>query len=216
MNRPVDVEQLFGFSETRRQLVLWRVFRWVACPATCIRDELAFHIVNGDDDPPFHAAVVAAAEAEFRNGRSAQPNKLGVSRLDAYFDPNERRYFITLQSVELAIKEEQAKTARGADPAESDGTIPNAAERRPADRSPVSEDAREEIKELKREVMNLTITDRVKEQVIKHYEKDRSQFAQERKEYIEKLMTFNRRIGELETQVLQLAAPSTPVEAAVL
>lgn len=162
----------------------------------------------------FESAGVARTERSIINW--SQPNKLGVSRLDAYFDPNERRYFITPQSVELAIKEEQAKTTRGADPTESSGTIPNAAERRPADRSPASEDAKEEIEELKREVMNLTITDRVKEQVIKHYEKDRSQFAQERKEYIEKLMTFNRRIGELETQVLQLAAPSTPVEAAVL
>ena len=162
----------------------------------------------------FESAGVARTERSIINW--SQPNKLGVSRLDAYFDPNERRYFITAQSVELAIKEEQAKTTKGADLAVSDGTIPNAAERRPADHSPASEDAREEVEELKREVMNLTITDRVKEQVIKQYEKDRSQFAQERKEYIEQLMTFNRRIGELETQVLQLAAPRTPIEATAL
>jgi hypothetical protein len=150
----------------------------------------------------FESAGVARTERSIINW--CQPNKLGVSRLDAYFDPNERRYFITPQSVELAIKEEQAKTTRSAAPAESDATIPKAAERRPADRSPVSEDVREEIEELKRKVMNLTITDRVKEQVIKQYEKDRAQFAQERKEYIEQLMTFNRQIGEMETQLLQL------------
>ena len=160
----------------------------------------------------FESAGVARTERSIINW--CQPNKLGVSRLDAYFDPNERRYFITPQSVELAIKEEQAKTTRGADTAESNGTIPNAAERHPADRSPASEDARKEIEELKHEVMNLTITDHVKGQVIKQYEKDRSEFAQERKEYIEQLMTFNRRIGELETQVLQLAAPRTTAEAA--
>ena len=160
----------------------------------------------------FESAGVARTERSIINW--CQPNKLGVSRLDAYFDPNERRYFITPQSVELAIKEEQAKTTKGTDPAESVGTIPNAAERHPADRSPASEDARKEIEELKHEVMNLTITDHVKGQVIKQYEKDRSEFAQERKEYIEQLMTFNRRIGELETQVLQLAAPRTTAEAA--
>jgi hypothetical protein len=32
--------------------------------------------------------------------------------LDAYYDPNERKYFITPQSVELAIKEEQHKTQK--------------------------------------------------------------------------------------------------------
>ena len=153
----------------------------------------------------FESAGVARTERSIINW--CQPNKLGVSRLEAYFDPNERRYFITPQSVELAIKEEQAKTTRSADPAESEGTIPKAVERRPTDRSPASEDARKEIEELKHEVMNLTITDHVKGQVIKQYEKDRSEFAQERKEYIEHLMAFNRRIGTLETQLLQLGAP---------
>ena len=153
----------------------------------------------------FESAGVARTERSIINW--CQPNKLGVSRLEAYFDPNERRYFITPQSVELAIKEEQAKTTRSADPAESEGTIPKAVERRPTDRSPASEDARKEIEELKHEVMNLTITDHVKGQVIKQYEKDRSEFAQERKEYIEQLMAFNRRIGTLETQLLQLGAP---------
>ena len=66
---------------------------------------------------------------------------------------------------------------------------------------------RQPKEELKREIMNLTITDRVKDHAIKQDEKDRSQFAQERKEYIDQLMTFNRRIGTLETQLLQLGAP---------
>ena len=155
----------------------------------------------------FESAGVARTERSIINW--CQPNKLGVSRLEAYFDPNERRYFITPQSVAFAIKEEQAKATKVSPVAESVGTIPKPAEKRSADRSPVSEDDREEFEELKREVMNLTITDRVKEQVIKQYEKERSQFAQERKEYIEQLLTYNRRIGELETQVLQLAAPGS-------
>jgi hypothetical protein len=39
-----------------------------------------------------------------------QKDRNGVSRLDCYFDPNERKYYITPQSVERAIEEEKAKT----------------------------------------------------------------------------------------------------------
>ena len=155
----------------------------------------------------FESAGVARTERSIINW--CQPNKLGIPRLDAYFDPNEHRYFITPQSVELAIKEEQAKTTNNSGPAESEAPIPHGGERRSGARGLTSAANPEEVAELQREVMNLTITDRVKEQVIKQYEKERSQFAQERKEYIEQLLTYNRRIGELETQVLQLAAPGS-------
>jgi len=37
-----------------------------------------------------------------------QSNRQGIAKLDSYFDPNERKYFVTPQSVTLAIKEEQA------------------------------------------------------------------------------------------------------------
>ena len=39
-------------------------------------------------------------------------NPTGDARLDAYFDPNERKYFITLKSLELAIAEEQTKAVK--------------------------------------------------------------------------------------------------------
>ena len=73
LQRPVQVEQLLGFAETCWQLVLRRIFGRIAWPTADVRHELAIRIVNGDDDPAFHAAVVAAAKAEFGNGRSAQP-----------------------------------------------------------------------------------------------------------------------------------------------
>src|SRR5438874_1986906 len=38
-----------------------------------------------------------------------QPNHQGVARLGAFFDTNERKYFITPHSVTAAIREEQAK-----------------------------------------------------------------------------------------------------------
>jgi len=58
----------------------------------------------------FEVAGVARTERSIINW--CQLNSQGVARLDAYFDPNERRYYITPQSVELAIAEEKAKAAR--------------------------------------------------------------------------------------------------------
>ena len=161
----------------------------------------------------FESAGVARTERSIINW--CQPNKLGMPRLDAYYDPNERRYFITPQSVELAIKEEQAKAIRTGEPTESGNPIPKVADRHSAARPAPTVESEEALKDLQREVMNLTITDRVKEQVIKQYEKERGQFALERKDYIEQLLTFSRRVGELETKVLQLAAPRTASETPV-
>src|SRR5450432_4520662 len=45
-----------------------------------------------------------------------QPNHQGIARLDAFFDTNERKYFITPQSATAAIREEQAKQAGGEPP----------------------------------------------------------------------------------------------------
>jgi len=85
----------------------------------------------------FEAAGVARTERSITNW--CQPNKMGVARLENYFDPNERKYFISPKSVEL--------------------------------------------------------------------QKEREGFAQERQGYVGKLMNFNRKVGELETKLLQLEAP---------
>ena len=50
----------------------------------------------------------------------------GVARLAAYFDPNERKYYVTPQSVGLAIQEEKAKAVKISglqSPAETFGTM---------------------------------------------------------------------------------------------
>jgi hypothetical protein len=57
----------------------------------------------------FEAAGVARSERSIVNW--CQPNRQGIPRLDSYYDPNERKYFITPQSVEAAIAEEKAKAA---------------------------------------------------------------------------------------------------------
>ena len=46
----------------------------------------------------FESAGVARTERSIINW--CQPNRQGIARLDSYFDPNERKYYITPQSVE--------------------------------------------------------------------------------------------------------------------
>src|SRR6267378_2623735 len=58
----------------------------------------------------FEEAGVPRTERSIINW--CQPNRTGVARLDSYFDPNEHKYFITPQSVTLAIREEQAKASK--------------------------------------------------------------------------------------------------------
>jgi len=147
----------------------------------------------------FEAAGVARTERSIINW--CQPNKMGVPRLDCYFDPNERRYFISLQSVELAIKEEQAKTSKTLQSSEPDRSAPKASEIN-TDNSASSRDNIEsdEAKSLEREVRDLRITNQAKDYYIDRLEKERENF-------VEKLMISSHRVGELEAKLLQLGPP---------
>src|SRR3984957_13442742 len=149
----------------------------------------------------FETAGVARTERSITNW--CQPNKLGVARLDAYFDPNERRYFITPQSAEQAIGEEKAKAAKGqsSEPVES---IPKDSEREQNPALKPSEIDIGEVTELKKQVRDLEITNRAKDLYIDRLDKERDAFGMERQGYVEKLMQFNRKVGELETKLLQL------------
>ena len=69
----------------------------------------------------FEAAGVGRTERSIVNW--GQPNKKGIARLDSYFDPNERKYFITPQSVEQAIAEEKAKAAKTNEYSEPVGNV---------------------------------------------------------------------------------------------
>src|SRR5207244_6946255 len=60
----------------------------------------------------FEQAGVPRTERSIINW--CQPNRHGIARLDAFFDTNERKYFITSQSVTLAIQEEQSKQSADA------------------------------------------------------------------------------------------------------
>ena len=58
----------------------------------------------------FEAAGVARTERSIVNW--CQPNRQGIVRLDSYFDPNERKYYITPQSVEAVIQEEIQRASK--------------------------------------------------------------------------------------------------------
>jgi hypothetical protein len=121
------------------------------------------------------------------------------------YDPNERKYFVSPQSVELAIAEERAKAAKindaeafGKD-SESFRTVPHDSEigKKPA---PASEDDASQIKELERENLDLKITNRAKDIVIERIQNERETFFNQ-------LLMANRKMGELENKLLQLGAP---------
>jgi hypothetical protein len=152
----------------------------------------------------FEAAGVARTERSIVNW--CQPSRIGIPRLDSYFDPNERKYYITPQSVELAIAEEKAKAVKINEPAELVRTVPNNSER-PSTTVGSSKPDEGRLKDLEPEVMDLKITNKGKDFFIEQLQKERESFVQERQDYVEKLMNFNHKVGELETKLLQLEGP---------
>lgn len=149
----------------------------------------------------FELAGVARSERSIVNW--CQPNQHGVARLGCYLDPNERRYFITLESVERAIKEEHAKATREKPASVPAGTTPNFTAA-----SHSSGDEHADSASLELELRDLQITNRAKDMVISKLD---AQLQADRKEFVEKLTQFSRKVGELETTIKQLAAPNGPL-----
>jgi hypothetical protein len=163
----------------------------------------------------FEAAGVARTERSIINW--CQPNKTGVCRLENYFDPNDRKYFISPQSVELAIQEEKAKAIRTPDspegvgriPKDSEafGNVPKGSERSPSTAGEMADEDKGRVRELEKEVIDLKITNRGKDYFIEQLQKEREGFAEERKGYVDELMKSQKQVGELEAKLLQLGAP---------
>jgi len=146
----------------------------------------------------FETAGVARSERSIVNW--CQRNALGVGKLDAYFDPNDRKYFITPESVDLAIAEEKAKAVRyGHDVEEVVKAPQQTGESMPSANTDMPADAKK-VKELETEVRNLKITNQVKDQFI-------DLLKQEREGMVEQLTASERRVGELETKLLQIESP---------
>lgn len=153
----------------------------------------------------FEAAGVARTERSIVNW--CQPNRQGVARLDCYFDPNERKYYLTPESVERAIQEELAKGTKTTPVTETVGTIPQDSEHDLKSPTEDSEAKTDSARELEREVIDLKIANRSKDYFIELLQKEREEFSVERQGYVEKLIESNRKVGELETRLLQLEGP---------
>lgn len=144
----------------------------------------------------FESAGVARTERSVINW--CQPNRQGITRLDSYYDPNERKYYITPQSVEAVIQEEIQRANKSSEPSTSEafgspvahvkhsGNINNTDEKR--------------LKELEREIFDLQIANRGKDYLIGELNKDR-------KSFYDQLLNANRIVGQLETKLNQLSGP---------
>ena len=147
----------------------------------------------------FEAAGVARTERSVTNWCRA--NKTGIARLDAHFDQNERRYFITPESVNAAIQEELARAKNNA-PADSAAIVDDPGDWGAADPN--------QMKVLELEIRDLKIASGVKDKYIALLQSERTEFGRERQGYIEQLTRSSRQIGELETKLRQIDTPIRP------
>lgn len=133
-----------------------------------------------------------------------RPNPHGVARLDCFLDQNERKYFITPQSVDLAIKEEQAKAEKNQlGGAGEIGRIPTQSELNEAGDD--LERGSKSAKALQAKVNRLEIEVAVKDQLIERYDADRS-------EALERIESAGRYTGRLEARVLEVDGPDKLLE----
>jgi hypothetical protein len=148
----------------------------------------------------FEAAGVARTERSIVNW--CQPNRTGIARLDAYYDPNDRRYYITRHSIDQVIREEldKGKGEPTQIPAEPVKNLRNASDRPTPERQGPREPDGEDLKTLRQEKMDLQIMNKGKDYLIEQLKGERDQF-------IKQLMDFSHKVGNLETRLKQLEAP---------
>jgi hypothetical protein len=90
------------------------------------------------------------------------------------------------------------------EPSEPVGTLWNDAQRTAERTGTSSQGDRGRIHELEHEVLELKILNKGKDYFVERLQKEREAFANERREYVDHLIASNRKIGELETKLLQL------------
>ncbi len=137
------------------------------------------------------------------------PNKHDVARLDAFFDSNERKWFITQESVEQAISEEKARAARRNEPVRNDSEpidpVPNGSDARGRQPQHDAGETPERIKELETQMLDLKILNGGKDFLI-------DQLRKERESLLNKVVDYSRQVGQLETSLRQLASPRNSSE----
>jgi len=145
----------------------------------------------------FETAGVARTERSIVNW--CQPNRQGIARLDSYYDPNERKYYITPQSVESAIQEEIQRAKKTTEMPDSEVFGSSVAHVKHTRNSTIPGDDRK-FQELEHEILDLKIANRGKDYLI-------DQLKVERTGFFDKLMLANRTVGHLETKLHQLEKP---------
>jgi hypothetical protein len=117
------------------------------------------------------------------------------------YDPNERKYYITPQSVEAVIQEEiqRAKKSTEVPVSESFGGVMEPVKHSYITTATKAVDGRK-IQELEREILDLKIANRGKDYLI-------DQLKSERTGFFEKLLSANQTVGQLETIIKCLKAP---------
>ena len=116
------------------------------------------------------AAGVARTERSIINW--CQPNRQGITRLDIYYDPNERKYYITPQSVEAAIQEEIQRTKKSGEALPSE-TFGGAVKHVEHSGNATISDIRM-FQELEREILDLKIANRGKDFLIDQLKGERT------------------------------------------
>jgi hypothetical protein len=149
----------------------------------------------------FETAAVARTERSIINW--CQPNRQGIARLDSYYDPNERKYYIKAQSVETVIQEEIQRSKKSNEPpvSEAFGSHAEPVKHRQKIATAKTGDERK-IQELEREILDLKIANRGKDYLI-------DQLKGERTGFFEKLLSATRTVGQLETKLHHLDAPKS-------
>lgn len=144
----------------------------------------------------FEAAGVARTERSIINW--CQPNRQGISRLDSYYDPNDRKYYIAPQSLETVIQEEIQRSKKTTDVPTSEifGSAMKHVKHSQDEDTPKAMDEKI-FQELEREILDLKIANRGKDYLI-------DQLRSERSGFFEKLLSASRRMGEVETKLIQL------------
>lgn len=147
----------------------------------------------------FESAGVARTERSVINW--CQPNRQGITRLDGYYDPNERKYYITPQSVEAVIQEEIQRTRKSAETVGAETFGNPVAQMKHSRNDNASDDGNKRLKELEREIFDLQIANRGKDYLIGELNKERNRF-------FDQLLDANRIVGQLETKLNQLKGPT--------
>jgi hypothetical protein len=146
----------------------------------------------------FEQAGVARTERSIVNW--CRRDAIGSARLDAYFDPNERRYYITEESIQRTITEEKEKAFRNGNNLSEDLRKRNGGG--PVASVSSSASGRESPgRAVDEEIRDLQILNKLKDRQI-------DLLTEERKEFFREMLNGRQRIGQLEERLLQLGAPS--------